>query len=187
MNLIKLSTLVFAIMLSASTKASDAQESEIEIASVVEQIQNGIDIAKKGLAADSLPNLQSVTLNLNTAVKRDGGPKFKFLIFSFGKKWTSEASQTTTITLVPKVPRVTPTSAEEISDSIAKMIIAAADGVSKASAHASVPLELGSLSIQQKFIVKNETSGGFSIELLSIEASGSYSEANVQTMTITFK
>ena len=181
MKVFKLLVVSMLIVFCQNVFAAPDLDNEITIAAVVKEIQDGIDIANNALAKDRLPSLSSVKLDLNTVIKKEVGPNFKFLIFSFGKKWTNEASQLTTITLIPSVVRVIPTAEENISNKLAQMIIAAANGVNAASTHVTVPLSLDALSIQQKFIVKNETSGAISIKLLSAEKS------EVQTMTLIFK
>src|SRR6266446_4736351 len=160
--------------LAESPQTPSAQE--ILIDKLLSEIQLALANAQKQLAAENMPHLESVTLDLVTEAKRDAGGKINLYIVSFGKKWERDRSQEVEITLKP--PSATlplPVGkGPSVSDQLVSAIVSAARGVQNARKNKDVPLVTTGLKVVLNFVVKGDLSGGVKFEIapITVDLSG---------------
>src|SRR5436190_12825223 len=131
--------LILLFVVTASRLAPAPQDppaDAITIQEVLTEVQRGLSEAQQQLVAAKIPPLDSVVLHLLTEYNVSGGPKFKVLIFSFGKTWERERSNELTITLKP--PKADQQSellsAPGLASQLVAAIVAAAQGGKDAEA-----------------------------------------------------
>ncbi len=183
---------VFLTVLTLAPPSSSLAQSPpdaITVQEVLNEIQRGLSGAQQELVAGKIPPLDSVVLNLLTEYNAKGGPKFRILIFSFGKTWEKQRSNQLVLTLKPPKPEVEQPlgGTAGISTQLVAAIVAAAQGVKEAES-GKPPLLLDSLKAEFSFVVKEVTSGGVKFEIVpvSAELSGDLSKKAVHTVTVTF-
>jgi hypothetical protein len=156
---------------------------------VLTEVQRGLSEAQQMLLAARIPPLDTVVLNLQTEYNVQGGPRFKLLIFSFGKTWERQRSNELVITLKPPKPSpdVNATETANLSRQLVAAIVAAAQGVRDAET-GTPPLQLATLKAEFGFVVKESTSvgGKFEIVPVSADAKVDWSKKAVHTITVTF-
>jgi hypothetical protein len=161
----------------------------ITIQEVLTEVQRGLSDAQHQLVAAKIPPLDSVVLHLLTEFNVSGGPKFKVLIFSFGKTWDRQQSNELTVTLKP--PKADQPAAlvstPGLASQLVAAIVAAAQGVKDAEA-GTPPLQLASLKAEFGFVVKESTSAGAKFEIVpvSVDLKADWSKKAVHTLTVTF-
>src|SRR5262249_17244187 len=131
----------------------------------------------------------SVVLNLETEYNVQGGPKFKLLIFSFGKTWERQRSNELVLTLKPPKPstEVQVSATPSFASQLVAAIVAAAQGVATAES-GTPPLQLATLKAEFGFVVKESTSAGAKFEIVPVSADVKvdWSKKAVHTITVTF-
>jgi Trypsin-co-occurring domain 2 len=135
------------------------------------------------------PPLKSVTIKLQTIASRSAGGQVQFLVFSLGTRYTSDAASTVELEMVPPKTREAESlmAGPEIKEALAQAINLAKAGVLKAS-KGSPPLVMKNISIDLKFVVEVQGSGGAAVTLvpLGIEGSGRISREKVHTVSLVF-
>jgi len=161
----------------------------ITIQEVLTEVQRGLSDAQRQLVAAKIPPLDSVVVHLLTEYHVSGGPKFKVLIFSFGKTWERERSNELTITLRPPRADQQPEllNTPGLASQLVTAIVAAAQGVKDAEA-GTPPLQLANLKAEFGFVVKESTSAGAKFEIVPVSADlkADWSKKAVHTITVTF-
>jgi len=161
----------------------------VTIQEVLTEVQRGLVEAQQQLVAGQIPPLDSVVLNLQTEYNLQGGPRFKLLIFTFGKTWERQRSNELVITLKPPKPTMETqvTGTPGLAGQLVAAIVAAAQGVKDAET-GTPPLQLTGLRAEFRFVVKESTSAGAKFEILPVGANldADWSKKAVHTMTVTF-
>lgn len=165
-------------------------QQEIEIDSVIKDVQRALANAQTELRQQKLPALKTVTLNLQTAITAKGGGKLKVVIVTVGA--SREKSKTQEVTLVltpPRAGNAKEISAHSLTEGLEQAIVAAARGVMNADKDSTIPLKLTTLKVKLGFTVKEGGSGGASREILPItlELSGDLSRTDVQILEIVYE
>jgi hypothetical protein len=179
------------VMTTAGVSASpqDTPADAITIQEVLTEVQRGLSEAQQQLVAAKIPPLDSVVLHLLTEYNVSGGPKFKVLIFSFGKTWERQRSNELVITLKPPKPalEVHATGTPGLATQLVAAIVAAAQGVRDAET-GTPPLQLASLKAEFGFVVKESTSAGVKFEIVPVssDVKADWSKKAVHTITVTF-
>jgi hypothetical protein len=172
-----------------SASPQDAPADAITIQEVLTEVQRGLSEAQQQLVAAKIPPLDSVVLHLLTEYNVSGGPKFKVLIFSFGKTWERQRSNELVITLKPPKPAVDvhATGTPGLATQLVAAIVAAAQGVRDAET-GTPPLQLASLKAEFGFVVKESTSAGVKFEIVPVSSDikADWSKKAVHTITVTF-
>lgn len=187
--------LVFSVAVAAlafhdAPVAHDTPDSDgITIQEVLTEIQRGLSDAQQILVAAKIPPLDSVVLNLQTEFNVQGGPKFKLLIFSFGKTWERQRSNELVLTLKPPKPStdVQVSATPGLADQLVTAIVAAAQGVKDAES-GTPALQLATLKAEFGFVVKESTSADVKFEIVPVTADlkADWSRKAVHTITVTF-
>ena len=183
--------LLFAVTTSrmALSPPQDAPTDAITIQEVLTEVQRGLSEAQQQLVAAKIPPLDSVVLHLLTEYNVSGGPKFKVLIFSFGRTWERQRSNELVITLKPPKPAVEVQAAGTpgLASQLVAAIVAAAHGVRDAET-GTPPLQLASLKAEFGFVVKESTSAGVKFEIVPVssDVKADWSKTAVHTITVTF-
>ena len=166
-NLRTLFTLAVACGLSIQAAAAqDESTRAASIDAVLAEVQAGIDAAQKALDAQDTcngrcPRLKDVTVTLEAVLKRTKDTGFRFLIFSFGRKFEEAQIQIIELNLKPPPPAAGQSALREpLSSLLAHAIIDAVQGVQRAEKHQSSPLLLNTFSVELSFVVNVESSGG---------------------------
>jgi NTP-dependent ternary system trypsin peptidase co-occuring protein len=161
----------------------------ITIQEVLTEVQRGLSEVQHQLVAAQIPPLDSVVLHLLTEYNVSGGPKFRVLIFSFGKTWERQRSNELTITLKPPKPdqQLQSVTTPGLASQLVAAIVAAAQGVKDAEV-GTPPLQLASLKAEFGFVVKESTSAGAKFEIVPVSADlkADWSKKAVHTITVTF-
>jgi Trypsin-co-occurring domain 2 len=184
------SVTVAAMALHGAAVVHDTPDADgITIQEVLTEIQRGLSDAQQILVAAKIPPLDSVVLNLQTEFNVQGGPKFKLLIFSFGKTWERQRSNELVLTLKPPKPSTEAEASAEpgLANQLVAAIVAAAEGVKDAES-ATPPLQLATLKAEFGFVVKESTSAGVKFEIVPVNADvkADWSKKAVHTITVTF-
>ena len=181
--------LLFVVTTRLSPAPQDAPADAITIQEVLTEVQRGLSEAQQQLVAAKIPPLDSVVLHLLTEYNVSGGPKFKVLIFSFGKTWERQRSNELVITLKPPKPQVEvqATGTPGLATQLVAAIVAAAQGVRDAET-GTPPLQLASLKAEFGFVVKESTSAGVKFEIVPVgsDIKADWSKKAVHTITVTF-
>jgi len=142
--------------------------SQVTVTNVVREIETALGLVKTGMASRGvkLPPFKSATVTLQTTVMKQAGGGFTFLVFTFGKKWSKEQSQTLELVLsLPAVQGIRPTAT--VAQDLANAILDAAAGVAAAGS----PLTMKSVSVELSFVVKSEDGGGLKFTIAPIDIS----------------
>ena len=181
--------LLFVVTTRLSPAPQDAPADAITIQEVLTEVQRGLSEAQQQLVAAKIPPLDSVVLHLLTEYNVSGGPKFKVLIFSFGKTWERQRSNELVITLKPPKPQVEiqATGTPGLATQLVAAIVAAAQGVRDAET-GTPPLQLATLKAEFGFVVKESTSAGVKFEIVPVssDVKADWSKKAVHTITVTF-
>lgn len=141
------------------------------------------------VCAAGFPPLKSVTIKLQTVASRSAGGQVQFLVFSLGTRYTSNATSTVELEMVPPKTREAESlmAGPDLKESLAQAINVAKAGVLKASKGAP-PLVMKNISIDLKFAVVVQGSGGATVTLmpLGIEGSGKISREKFHTVSLVF-
>jgi hypothetical protein len=181
---------VLASLVSPPQLYSQQADKEVLIEQLLNEVQKGLLQARIQIAGVDFPDLQSVTLNLKTAVTKSVGGTIKIFVFTIGTKWNREESQEMILTLSP--PPARPEVARDtttIANELVKAIVAAANGVEKART-GNPPLNLTQFEMTVSFLVSTEGGGGvnapFKIIPVTVDLSGSATKAVRHSITLVF-
>ena len=155
---------------------------------VVDSVREALNEAQTN-NVPGFPALKSVTIKLQTIASRSVGGQVQFLVFSLGTRYSSDAASTVDLEMVPPKTseRESVAAGPELKDALAQAINLAKVGVLKAS-KGSPPLVMKNISIDLKFAVEAQGSGGATVTLvpLGIEGSGKISRQKIQTVSLVF-
>ena len=187
--------LVAALVCSSLSNQAFAQQTpdsqEVLIDQLLREIQVGLAKAQKDLAAEKIPPLQSVTLDLVAEAKVAVGGKINLYIVTFGAKWEKERTQQVEVTLKPPSPNLPMKVAKgpSVSDQLANAIVSAGKGVQAARNDKSVPLAASGLKVVLSFVVKGDTAGGtkFEIAPVTFDLSGRLANQAIQKITVVYQ
>jgi hypothetical protein len=172
-----------------------AQQSQADTASArqIDQIVYEIQIAllkvQNEAAASSLPELGSVSLELETELAYGAGGELNLYVISADGTVEKENVQRVALTLVPPKPySEAPIASGQISESLSTAILAVAKGIANARKR-KPPLTLSKLEAEIRFLVKAAGGAGLKIELLPITAGlkGDIRKSATQTIIVTFE
>jgi hypothetical protein len=172
-------------MFSAGPDASGSPDIE----QLLTQLRSTLIKVQEEIAARKLPELKSVQINLQTAMKITGGGKITFFVVSLGDTVSNEKTQSIKITLTP--PKVTSSqisATQDFSRDFANSIIAVAETIATSSAQ-KPELHLSSLSATIKFVSDSKLEGGVAkVQLLpvSLDLGGSVTPSNTQEAILNF-
>lgn len=188
--------LLACISLSFSAAEAHAQvpkdEEGATLESVVEIIRGALKEAQSNNVT-GFPPLKTAAIGLNTTVTKETGGKIKFLIFTIGK--TKETENASTLELEMQPPTTANAGAPNAIDP-EKLKFALAKAVNLAkiailNANSGVPkLSTAKVSIEIKFAVKRDTSGGVEVtDIIPVgfEGTGKLEKTKVHTLKLTFQ
>jgi len=167
-------------------KASVEEKKSLVIASVLSEVQRAVQNAQIRTAGSNFPQLDAVTITLQTVIVKAGGFKIKFLVFSFGKTWQQERSHELVLTLKPAKPAAA--SVRTLAGGLEDAIVDAAEGV-KDALTGTPPLALQAFKASVSFVVIEDASGGasFTIEPITLELKGNLKNKAIHKIDLTFK
>ena len=167
-------------------KAKVEEKKSLVIASVLSEVQRAVQNAQIRTAGSDFPQLDTVTITLQTVIAKAGGFKIKFLVFSFGQTWQQERSHEMVLTLKPA--KRAAASVRTLADGLEDAIVDAAEGVKEALT-GSPPLALQTFRAGVSFVVIEDASGGagFTIEPVTIELKGNLTNKAIHKIDLTFK
>jgi len=167
-------------------KASVEEKKSLVIASVLSEVQRAVQNAQIRTAGSNFPQLDAVTITLQTVIVKAGGFKIKFLVFSFGKTWQQERSHELVLTLKPAKPAAA--SVRTLAGGLEDAIVDAAEGV-KDALTGTPPLALQTFKASVSFVVIEDASGGasFTIEPITLELKGNLKNKAIHKIDLTFK
>jgi len=155
---------------------------------VVEAVREALNEAQTN-NVPGFPALKSITIKLQTVASRSVGGQVQFLVFSLGTRYTADAASTVELEMVPPKTseRESVAAGAELKDALAQAINLAKVGVLKAS-KGSPPLVMKNISIDLKFAVETQGSGGAAVTLvpIGIEGSARISRQKIQTVSLVF-
>jgi len=156
--------------------------------SVINSVREALNEAQTN-NVPGFPPLKSVTIKLQTIASRSAGGQVQFLVFSLGTRYTSNAASTVELEMVPPKTREVESlmAVPDLKEALAQAINLAKAGVMKAS-KGSPPLVMKNISIDLKFAVEAQASGGATVTLVpvGIEGSGRISREKVHTVSLVF-
>jgi hypothetical protein len=172
----------------ATTVPASAGADGARLEAVVDAVREALNEAQAN-NVPGFPALKSVTIKLQTVASRSVGGQVQFLVFSLGTRYTSDAASTVELEMVPPKTseRESIAAGAQLKDALAQAINLAKVGVLKAS-KGSPPLVMKNISIDVKFTVETQGSGGATVTLvpLGIEGSGKISREKVQSVSLVF-
>jgi hypothetical protein len=172
----------------ATTAPAGGGADGARLESVIDSVRESLNEAQTN-NVPGFPPLKSVTIKLQTVASRSVGGQVQFLVFSLGTRYTSDAASTVELEMVPPKTseRESVAGGPELKDALAQAINLAKVGVLKAS-KGSPPLVMKNISIDLKFAVESQGSGGATVTLvpLGIEGSGRISRQKIQTVSLVF-
>ena len=168
--------------------AGSAAEEGARLEAVIDSVREALNEAQTN-NVPGFPPLKSVTIKLQTTASRSVGGDVQLLVFSLGTRYSSDAASTVELEMVPPKTREAETliAGPGVKEALAQAINLAKVGVLKAS-KGTPPLVLKNISIDLKFAVELQGSGGASVTLvpLGIGATGRLSREKVQTVSLVF-
>jgi len=179
-----------------SQEDTDQDGAKVQIEQLLSQIQEALVIVQNTADLESLPKLDSVTLNLSTELVKAGRFGVNLLIVSLGTDISEEAVQAITLKLKPPKPvseEEAPGSEKimEISKPLANAILSAIRGAELAKTTEPV-LELAELEASIKFVVDTEVGGGvedikFILLPITADIKAEVSKSTTQEIIVSFK
>jgi len=167
-------------------KAKVEEKKSLVIARVLSEVQRAVQNARIRTAGSDFPQLDAVTITLQTVIVKAGGFKIKFLVFSFGQTWEQQRSHEMVLTLKPT--RAAGASVRTLADGLEDAIVDAAEGV-KDALTGTPPLALQTFKASVSFVVVEDASGGasFTIEPITVELKGDLKNKAIHKIDLTFK
>jgi len=190
---LRLAMFAAIVVCPAAAGAEPASSAEAASARQIDQVLTEIQVAllkvQNEAAAQTLPKLANVSLELETEFEYGAGGELNLYVVELGAKREHQNTQRVALTLVPPKPySEQPIASGKISESLSTAILAAAKGIGKAKSR-KPPLVLSKLEAEIKFVVKTSGEGGIRVEILPITAGlkGEISKTATQTLTVTFE
>jgi hypothetical protein len=181
-------TLPVVLALACATVAPSIPQEGAQLEAVIDAVRQAL-IEAETHEVPGFPPLKAVTIRLHTAASQSAGGEIRYLVFSLGTRYQTESASTIELDMKPPEKRAGETllPAEDLKEALARAINLAKVGVVKASA-GTPPLLMKKISIDLKFAVQVDGSGGASVRLLplGIEGTGKLSREKVQTVSLTF-
>ena len=177
-----------AFTLACATIAPSLPQEGAQLEAVVDAVRQALNEAETH-EVPGFPPLKTVTIRLHTAASQSAGGEMRYLVFSLGTRYETESASTIELEMKPPERRagegVLP--AEDLKEALARALNLAKVGVVKASGGIP-PLLMKKISIDLKFAVQIEGSGGANVRLvpLGIEGAGKISREKVHTVSLTF-
>lgn len=174
--------------LSCATAAPPMAQEGAQLESVIDAVRQAVNEAETH-EIPGFPPLKTISIRLHTAASRSLDGEIRYLVFSLGTRYETESASTIELEMKPPERRagegVLP--AEEMKEALAQALKLAKVGVVKAST-GTPPLLMRKISIDLKFAVQVEGSGGARVRLLplGVEGSGKISHEKVHTVSLTF-
>jgi len=174
--------------LACSTAAPPVPQEGAQVEAVIDAVRQALNEAETH-DVPGFPPLKTVTIQLHTAASLTAGGEIRYLVFSLGTRYETESASTIELEMKPPERRagegVLP--AEELRGALARALNLAKVGVVKAST-GTPPLLMRKISIDLKFAVQVDGSGGAHVRLLplGIEGEGKISREKVHTVSLTF-
>ena len=183
-------SLVWAPRAFAQADVADQDTTGAEIQDVVAQVKAALEETQTIAKSSGLPELESVTLTLQTGVSVSGEMKFTFLVISFGRKWSKETTQQVVLKLArPKAKPLGQTFAPpSITEKLAGAILSVARGI-KGIETGKIPLSTSEVAFELSFVVMQSKQGGakFSLVPIDVDFSGDLKKQAVHKIAVTFK
>ncbi len=168
--------------------AAGATEEGARLEAVIDSVREALNEAQTNNVA-GFPPLKSVTIKLQTTASRSIGGEVQLLVFSLGTRYSTDAASTVELEMVPPKTHEKESllAGPGVKEALAQAINLAKVGVLKAST-GSPPLVMKNISIDLKFAVEVQGSGGASVTLvpLGIGATGRISREKVHTVSLVF-
>lgn len=152
------------------------------------EIQSTLRQVGEIAAEDSLPQLESVKLSLQTVFTKAVGGTLNFFVVTLGAQVSTESAQQLEIVLVPPSPdEKQQVSTKGFSAPLAEAIVSAARTI-KNGQDQEPPLKLKQLVATIKFVVEKSGDAGAKFVLVPISPSigGKAKSSEVQTITFSF-
>lgn len=190
----KKTILLISIFLTCSSllfSQGDNDDKQFPLEDVLTEVKNALKTTQTELKDDGFPLLKTVDLSFQTVTSKSSGPTFKFLIFSFGKKVEKERAQAVTFTL--KAPEANSSTEVSAAPAITQQLISAmkmaSESIKNLENDEEVPLDLSTVVIELKFVVKtvSDSSISFEISPITIEGNRKLSKTAVHTIKLTFE
>lgn len=169
--------------------SAPAHADPVPLETLLKEIKVALLRVQQSGDSDSLPALESVTLDAVTTQKRVTGGTFKLLIIEFGKKRTSELTTSVSIKLVPPDRNSGSNVANpQIADLLAEAILATARSI-KAAQPGLPALTTGEVTAKIKFGLSQDANGSLKLEFAPVTAGidGSTAAETSQEITVAFK
>jgi hypothetical protein len=168
--------------------SADGGADGARLESVIDAVRESLNEAQTN-NVPGFPPLKTVTIKLQTVASRSVGGQVQFLVFALGTRYTSDAASTVELAMVPPKTseRESVAAGPELKEALAQAITLAKVGVLKAST-GTPPLVMKNISIDLKFTVQAQGSGGAAVTLMpiGIEGSGKISREKVHTVSLVF-
>ncbi len=180
--------IALACALACATVAPSEKDEGAQLEAVIDAVRQALNEAETH-EVPGFPPLKTVTIRLHTAASQSAGGEIRYLVFSLGTRYETESASTIELEMKPPEKRAAETvlPAEDLKEALARALNLAKVGVVKASV-GTPPLLMKKISIDLKFAVQVEGSGGANIRLvpLGIGATGKISREKVHTVSLTF-
>ena len=162
------------------------EKKSLVISRVLSEVQRAVQNAQIRTAGSDFPQLDAVTITLQTVIVKAGGFKIRFLVFSFGQTWEQQRSHEMVLSLKPM--KVAGASVRTLADGLEDAIVDAAEGV-KDALTGTPPLSLQTFKASVSFVVSEDVSGGasFTIEPITLELKGDLRNKAIHKIDLTFK
>ena len=164
-------------------------QTDIVVSELLIQIKHTLLKVEKSTAAEELPPLAKVTLNLKSALRKKTGSKLSLYIIEFGKEVRGEVVQGISLELAstPKERMRSQIDRELISESLAEAIIQSATAAASAQFVPPV-LYLRKLTATVRFGVSSKKGGGINFNFIaSGELGKKVEKESIQELIVEFE
>ncbi len=167
----------------------NAYAQEFQLERLLDEAKSALLLVEQEAVAQSLPRLDTVTLELNVTQGAKVGGKISFFIVSFGKEKNTEITNSVKLVLAPP-PADSGSNVANVglAQALADSILAGAYAINTA-VRGLPPLYPKELTTTINFVLTTDGSGGFKLEFPPFSAgiSGADSAKFVQKITVTYK
>lgn len=169
-----------------STAAGQASTVGIDV--VINAVRDALKEAQNN-NVPNFPPLKSVEITLSTVASKEGGAKFKILVFSIDTTGLDESASTIKLTMQPPTTKqgtsaaVNPANYEK---ALAAALNMAKEGVVAANRAGPPNLITSNIEIEIKFTVTGKGGGGISLEPIGLDLSGKLSKSQIHTLKLVF-
>ncbi|MGH9317464.1 MAG: trypco2 family protein [Thermoanaerobaculia bacterium] len=176
------------LALACATVAPSEKEEGAQLEAVIDAVRQALNEAQTH-DVPGFPPLKGVTIRLQTTASQSAGGEIRYLVFSLGTRYETESASTIELEMKPPEKRMAEAvlPAESLREALARALNLAKVGVVKASG-GTPPLLMKNISIDLKFAVQVQGSGGANVRLvpLGIEGTGKISREKVHKVSLTF-